>query len=443
MLAHIKKCIPLKLFGVLQQPYHYALNFFAAAYYRFPSEKMIVVGVTGTTGKTTVTYIAAQMLKNAGVSVGYTSTAMFGDGKREWLNDKKMTMLGRFFTQRMLAQMVKNGCRVALVETTSQGIEQYRHAFINYDTVIFTGLYPEHIDAHGSFANYKNAKLKLVSHLARSAQKKLELPSGQYSKKSVIVNGDDEHAHDFLACDVPTKIAFTQGQANFDATTILPYTIKEVNRTGVMFSFDKKIVQLNLFGAFSATNAMAAAALGRALGLSDEMIIDGLERIDGIPGRIERIELGQDFTVIVDYAFEPVAVASLYEAVSVLSPGRIIHVLGSTGGGRDMSRREALGKLAGEKADIVIVTNEDPYDDDPMEIIRDVATGAIKTGKKVHVDLFLIEERKQAIEKALHEAHKGDLVLITGKGCEQAIAVAQEKTIPWDDREVVREYLSR
>ena len=200
ILNIIKKIIPRSLFEKMQPGYHLALNWLAGVWYGFPSNKLLVVGVTGTTGKTTTVFMIAEMLRKAGFKVGYTSTAMFSDGQKDWLNDKKMTMLGRFFTQRMLRRMVKNKCQVAIVETTSEGIVQYRHRFINYDIVLFTGLYPEHIDSHGSFENYKKAKLKLFEHLENSKVKNIQDTRHkiQTSSKTIIVNLDDEQAKDFL-----------------------------------------------------------------------------------------------------------------------------------------------------------------------------------------------------------------------------------------------------
>jgi len=211
LLHNIKKYIPTKLFNALQPAYHFLLGALAAVWYGWPSNKLIVIGVTGTTGKTTSLYLMAKMLNSAGYKTGFTSTAMFNDGQSEWLNDKKMTMAGRFFTQKMLKRMVKNGCQYAIVETTSQGVEQYRHRFINYDILIFTGLYPEHIEAHGSFEKYKQAKGKLFAHLkqgktkyandkkrvvkADSGLKKIE---ANRVKKTIIVNGDDANANYFL-----------------------------------------------------------------------------------------------------------------------------------------------------------------------------------------------------------------------------------------------------
>jgi len=174
------------------------------------------------------------------------------------------------------------------------------------------------------------------------------------------------------------------------------------------------------------------------LGLNMEQVKTGLEAVKGVAGRLERIDEGQDYVVIVDYAFEPNAVAKLYETIAHIPHERVIHVLGSTGGGRDIVRRPKLGELAGQNADIVIITNEDPYDDAPDIIIDQVALGAEKAGKKVDQNLFKILDRREAIKLALSQAKPGDVVLITGKGSEQAICVADGEKIPWDDRAVVR-----
>jgi UDP-N-acetylmuramoyl-L-alanyl-D-glutamate--2,6-diaminopimelate ligase len=453
ILVLIKKIIPQPLFRKIQPSYHLVLNWLAGVWYGFPSEKLTVVGITGTTGKTTTVFMTAELLRSAGLKVGYTSTAMFSDGEKDWLNDKKMTMLGRFFTQRMLRQMVKNGCQVAIVETTSEGIVQNRHRFINYDIVEFTGLYPEHIDSHGSFENYKNAKLKLFEHLSQKLKdKKLK----DKIKKTIVVNLDDEYAKEFLDFTVERKIGFFSGKplekkngmqeenkSQNPNLELVEYRFLEMNKTGTKFVFAETEIQLKILGEFNALNATAAGCIGRALGIDDKEIKKGLEKIDNLPGRLERIEEGQNFTVVVDYAFEPVAVTKLYETVKVFQANRIIHILGSTGGGRDVDRREKLGRIAGEKADIVIVTNEDPYDDNPMEIIKAVAKGAEKVGKIKNENLFLIEDRQKAIKEAVSLARENDLILLTGKGSEQAIAVKNGELLPWDDREVVREELRR
>ena len=432
ILILIKKLIPKKLFKALQPFYHFLLGYVSAAWYGKPSEKMIVVGVTGTTGKTTTVFLIASILKSAGMKVGYITTAMFSDGEKEWLNDKKMTMVGRFFTQGMLKRMEENKCDVVIVETTSEGIAQFRHKFINYDTLLFTGLYPEHIESHGGFENYKKAKGKLFAHLRDCKKKKI---NGKEIEKTTIVNADDEHAEYFQSFWAEKKMSFgIQKGAEIKAENITS------DASGSRFTIRDTQYAINLLGGFNVANSLAAISVAKAMDIYDEKIKSGLEKITGTPGRLEKIDEGQDFTVIVDYAFEPNAVLKLYETIGNIPHSKIIHVLGSTGGGRDKARRPKLGKLAGEKADYVIVTNEDPYDEDPMQIIDEVAAGA--ENKKEGENLWKILDRQEAIRKALSLAQAQDIVLITGKGSEQAICVENGKKILWDDREVVREELN-
>ncbi len=432
--------IPRTIFNVFQPIYHFVMGFFAALFYGFPSRKMIVIGVTGTTGKTTVTYMTAQVLRHAGLCVGYTSTAMFSDGKNDWLNDKKMTMVGRFFTQQMLARMVRNKCDVAIVETTSEGAVQFRHRFINYDVMVFTGLYPEHIESHGGFDNYKNAKKKLFLHLSRCARK---IMHGEKFAKTIVANMDDPYAAEFIQFPVDHKIGFGQKDYydNMQSVEMIHYTSGSSNKIGVHFVCANAEIQMQILGNFNATNATAVLSIARALGIAHDVAVKGLMQISGLPGRLERIDEGQNFTVIVDYAFEPVAVEKLYETVRVLEPKNIIHVLGSTGGGRDVARRGKLGRIAGELARYVVVTNEDPYDDDPMMIITAVAEGSREKGKIEGKDLFLIRDRAEAIKKAIDLATENDVVLITGKGSEQAIVGKDGVLMPWDDRVSVRKIL--
>lgn len=456
-LHKIKKFIPKKIFNKLQPAYHFFMSWLAAVVYKFPSEKLIVIGVTGTTGKTTSVYLIANMLNAAGYKTGFTSTAIFNDGEKEWLNDKKMTMIGRFFMQKMLAKMAANKCQYAIVETTSEGIVQFRHRFINYDLLIFTGLYEEHIESHGSFNNYRDAKGRLFSHLKTCKIKYVD--TGNWVKKSdeglkkielkrvektIIVNGDDEYANFFLDFWADKKMAYAKNESikiNSNAE-IISYKNISADKNGISFTVNEVDIYLKLLGEFNAANAMTAVCIGLSQKIDINLIKSGLESVTGIPGRLEIIDEGQDFIVIIDYAFEPNALSKLYDTICLIPHNKIIHVLGSCGGGRDIARRPKLGKLAGKLADFVIVTNEDPYDDDPEKIIMQVALGAESEGKKINYDLFRVADRRDAIKKAFNLATNGDIVLITGKGSEQAICVANGDKIPWDDRSIARGLLS-
>jgi len=477
-----KKFIP----QFLLQRYHKILALVANFYYGFPSEKLIVIGVTGTNGKSTTAHLIAKVLEGAGFKVGATSTVGFKVAEKEWLNAKKMTMLGRFALQKLLREMVSAGCRFAVIETSSQGIEQFRHLGVNYDAAVFTNLTPEHIEAHGGFENYKKAKGKLFAHLTAKPRKIID---GKVVPKVSVVNADDEHAEYFGQFKADEKYGYglklkTQN-SKLKTTTqnlkLVEATNMELGSLGARFMIHNSRFILHLFGEFNVYNALATVCVGLSQGLSLEAIARGLEKIRGIPGRMEFIDEGQNFHVLIDHAPEPASMRQLYKTIhdlkfQTLLTGRqvpnskIIHVLGSAGGGRDKKRRPILGQLAAENADYVIITNEDPYDEDPLAIIDEVAMGATApltplrsaqgiilspeqanavsaskadVPKKEGVNLFKILDRGEAIAKALSLAEEGDLVVITGKGSEQAICVANNKKIPWDDREKVRELLKQ
>lgn len=470
ILFYVKKIIPKKLFKKIQPAYHYFLSYLASVFYGYPSNKLIVIGITGTSGKTSSVYLMARAMNEAGYKTGYTSTAMFSDGEKEWLNDKKMTMVGRFFTQKIMRRMVKNGCLYAIIETTSEGVRQFRHRFINYDILVFTGLYPEHIESHGSFENYKKAKGQLFAHLKKcqfkylnndnkiiKAKNNLSKIDLNRIKKSCILNGDDDEVLYFSSFWAEQKLFyFNKTKPDKDLLAVFFNNVKiDLKGTSFDFVFRKKMegdfsgreINLKLWGEFNVLNSMPLLSLPFVIDLDLEKIVAGLEKIKSIPGRLELVDVGQNFLTIVDYAYEPVAMRKMYELIYFLKEeliktgyfGKIVHILGSAGGGRDKSRREIMGKIAGEKADFVIISNEDPYDENPLDIINQVAQGAKDVGLTEGINLFRILDRRDAIRKGLQLVKEGDLLIITGKGCEQAICVADGKKIPWDDRLIVKE----
>lgn len=418
----IKKFIPKAVLSI----YHLSLAHLANFIYGAPSEKLIVIGVTGTNGKSTTVNLIAKILQEAGHKVVISSTVNFSNGKKEWLNDLKMTMPGRFFLQKLLSEGVKNSCQFAVIESSSEGILQHRHIGVHYDDMVFTNLTPEHIEAHGGYENYKNAKLEYFRHLETLPYKIINNPDASVGArkipKGIMANADDPHAQEFLNFKVDKKITFSKADAkNFIAT-----------EQGISFEYDNLNFSLQLKGVFDVYNALAAILTCKVFGIDLAIAKQALEKIPNIPGRMELIEEGQNFKVLVDYAPEPESLKQLYATIKNWPHEKIIHLLGSTGGGRDIGRRKILGNIAGANADIVIVTNEDPYNDDPQQIIDDVANGAPNAIK--------ILDRREAIAKALSLAQENDLVLLTGKGSEQKMAI-KHGYIPWDDRQVAREEL--
>ncbi|QQR60751.1 UDP-N-acetylmuramoyl-L-alanyl-D-glutamate--2,6-diaminopimelate ligase [Candidatus Uhrbacteria bacterium] len=439
MLHRLKTMIPEPLLAI----YHRMLARVSAVVYRNPSQELIVIGVTGTNGKTTASFYLARALEASGFGAGCTTTALMKIGKKEWINKTKMTMPGRFFLQKMMREMVDAGCRYAVIETSSQGLAQGRHLSIAYDVGVFTNLTPEHIEAHGGFENYKKAKHILFEHVGKRHAKRI---AGKAVPKGAVLNADSEYSEYYAAApgvEMKEWYGIDHHQGLYAEDVALDAT---GSRFVLRLADDASLripVRLNQPGDYNISNALAALAVCRMLGVDLEKAAKQLEGVATVPGRFERIDAGQSWTAIVDYAPEPESFKQLYRALKAVPRERTIHVLGSCGGGRDVARRPILGQLAAVNADIVIVTNEDPYDDHPQEIIDQVATGAREAGKIDGENLFLVEDRKEAIVQAMAMARPNDLVVMTGKGCEPWICVADGKKIPWDEAGTAREAIEQ
>ncbi|TSA44761.1 UDP-N-acetylmuramyl-tripeptide synthetase [bacterium] len=439
MKDFLKQFIPAPLLKV----YHYFLSYLAAVIYGFPSEKLIVIGVTGTNGKSTVVNLIGAILEEAGFKVALTSTINFKLAAQENLNSLKMTMPGRFFLQRFLRQAVGNGCQYAVVECSSEGVLQYRHTNIHYDVLVFTNLAPEHIERHGGFENYKSAKLDYFVLLEKLPPKVIR---GKTISKAIVVNAESKYAEEFLNFKVDQKFAFSfsaKAVKNLPGAQIISPERIDLSPAATTFFLHHAKFTTPLLGLFNVENALAAVACALSLGVSLETSQKALAHLKQIPGRLEFIREGQNFDILIDYAPEPNSLSALYGILDSWPHGRLIHILGSAGGGRDKSRRQVLGRMAGATADIVIVANEDPYDEDPQAIIDQVGAGAVASGKILGKDLFTFLDRREAIAFALKEAKPKDLILLTGKGAEQAIMVAHGRKVPWDERVVVREELGK
>jgi len=387
----IKKLTP----SFLLDFYYWLWAFLSALACGFPSRKLIVIGVTGTSGKSTTVDFITRILEENGHVVASLSSVRFKIGQKEWKNELKMTMPGRFIIQKFLRQAVAAGCKYVVLEVTSEGIKQHRHEFINFDTAVFGNLSPEHIESHGSFEQYRAEKLKLF----------------KVTKNVHVINVDDENTIYFLDIQAQKRITF--GLEGGD-----------VNAKHTPF-------HLNLLGNFNTYNALAAIAVAMHYGVSLEVCKKALEQVTTVPGRMEVVS--QDPLVVVDYAHTPVQLESVYKALSQNS--KLICVLGSCGGGRDKWKRPFLGKIAEQYCKEIIITNEDPYDEDPLEIMEQVANGI--ENHEHHIVL----DRKEAIKKALELAKSDDTVIITGKGSEPLMCLENGKKIPWDDRQIVRDLI--
>lgn len=403
----------------LRSLYHYFWALAAAVWYYFPSRQIFVLGVTGTKGKTTTIELIAAILEAAGYRPAIASTLRFKIGERSEPNLLKMTMPGRARLQKFLRQAVRAGCDYALLEMTSEGAKQFRHRFIELDALIFTNLAPEHIESHGSYGNYLAAKLEIARQLARARKK----------NKTIIVNADDREASRFLAVNVTNKLTYRLGGA-------APYRATE---QGSELTFRQTKIKSPLPGQFNLYNLLAAATFAASQGISPAAVKKALANFRGLRGRMERIKAQElnprrnDFTVIVDYAHTPDSLKQVYET---FADREKICVLGAAGGGRDKWKRPVMGKIASEHCRQIILTNEDPYDEEPEAIARDLARGISRTPCQTIMD------RRQAIHYALSAARPGEVVIITGKGTDPFIMGPHGTRIPWDDAAVVREELA-
>lgn len=414
ILYKIKKIIPTSLFERAQPVYHYLLSLLGAIIYRFPSRKIFVITITGTKGKTSTAELVNAILEEAGFKTALLGTLRFKIGKQTEMNKHKMTMPGRFFVQQFLRRAVNEKCDFAILETTSQAVLQYRHKFILMNALIFTNLSPEHIESHGSYENYVKAKLEIAN----------ALESNKKQRKVLVVNIDDKEAPRFLNNNIKEQYKYSLKDAE-------PFELKE---SGLSFTFNGVKINSHLSGKFNIYNILAAATFAKTQNISAEIIKKAIEKFKGIRGRVEKIEEGQDFVVIVDYAHTADSLEKLYET---FQNSRKICVLGNTGGGRDKWKREIMGAVADKYCDRIILTDEDPYDEDPREIINDMTKGIKSENYEI------IMNRQEAINKALSLAETGDTVLITGKGTDPYIMGANNSKLPWDDATVAREELNK
>lgn len=420
--------VPSFLFKALQPTYHGLTARIAALYFGNPSKKLFVIGVTGTAGKSTTVIMCAQILNYAGKKCGYITTTGSSDGSTTKVNTHGLSMPGGWMLQQQLAEMVNNGCTHAIVECTSEGLQQNRHLGINFQMALFTNLSPAHIDSHGSFDNYRAAKGKLFSALNGHG--------------TIGANLDDPNKNFFLDFRSTEKFGVSM-RPDLPKPENMKVLFAENVKVNDKISFEVSKVKfdLNLFGTFNVTNALLAIGAADNLGVGLNESAAALSKIGTVPGRMEIIKAPSGTTVVVDYAPEPTAMEASLRSILLIPHHKIIHVFGSTGGHRDVAKRFLFGEISARFADTIIITNDDVYDSDPQEIAKNVREGIERAEKKTVKDIEIILDRKDAIAQALKLAGREDIVLITGKGSEQFLVLPNNQRITWDDRKVVKELL--
>lgn len=393
----------------------------ASLWYGFPHRKMVVIGVTGTNGKTTTTQMVGSILREAGYQTAVASTIDFWIGEEQRVNTSKFTTTNPWQLQKFLQEAKRTGCTHAVVETASHALDQYRVWGIEYEVAVITNLTREHLDYHHTMEEYEEAKKRLFMQA-----------------KQGVVNLDMWHAEHFIRATRGPVLTYST--KNHEADIFAGGIQLDFHRTE--FRVEESFFELFIPGLFNIENALAALGVARVLGIDDAVVAKALAGIKGVPGRMQVVPNDQGLDIIVDYAVTPDAFEKLYESVLPMKiPGtKIIHVFGACGD-RDRGKRSILGEIAAKRADMVILTNEDPYTEDGERIIDEIEPGVTRF-KKEDKEYFRIYDRKEAICKAIGLAELGDIVLVTGKGAETNIAIGNER-IPWSETAVIQECLHK
>jgi UDP-N-acetylmuramoyl-L-alanyl-D-glutamate--2,6-diaminopimelate ligase len=440
LCAVVEHALDLDLPQLVVDSSRRALAEAAAWWYADPSRELVVVGITGTDGKTTTSFLAAAVLEAAGLRPGLVGTVAIGVGGQRWPNAGHVTTPEAPELQRMLRAMVSAGDRSAVVESTSHGLALRRLDAVAYDAAILTNVTHEHLELHGTWEAYRDAKLSLFERLAPGAAN-----PAKDAPKVAIVNADDPSAGLFagVAQEAGARVVTygTDRQADVRVTRV------EEDRSGLAVDYRSPagggMVRVRLAGRFNAHNALAVVALGEAWGLDAEAVRSGIESVTSVPGRMERIDAGQPFQVVVDYAHSPASLALVLDLLAPLAAaqgGGLVAVFGSAGE-RDVDKRSAMGRIAGERCRLVVVTDEDPRGEDREAILEAIAAGAESAGLRRDRELLLIADRRAAVRAAFERARPGDIVLLAGKGHETTI-IGPRGPEPWDERSVALEELA-
>ena len=402
-----------------------ALALMASTLYDHPSRDLVVIGVTGTDGKTTTTTMIQQMLLSAGRPAGSMSTVDIRVGDSVDVNETRQTTLEALEVQEQLARMRDRGLKVVVIESSSHGLALQRVVGVDFDVAVFTNIAHEHLDFHKTIEAYREAKASLIDLTAASRDKGIV--------KTTVLNRDDPSFAYLVDRPIARQLTYgIQMDADFKADRV--DLIPEGLRLEASTPLGPLAVRLKLSGRWNAANALAAAAAGVAVGLTLDQIRDGLERFSGVSGRMERIDLGQPFAVIIDYAHTPQSLEKVLRELRPITKGKLIAVFGSAGD-RDREKRPWMGEIAARLSDYAVFTNEDPREEDAMTILGEIAAGADEVGWKEGENYARIEDRRQGIAQAVRRARPGDTILLAGKGHERSILIGRGKE-PWDERAV-------
>ncbi len=408
-----------------------ALADLAAELYDHPTRRLRVVGVTGTDGKTTTVHLVSDVLEAGGERTGFATTVDFKLAGQEWRNDSRQSTQEAVEIQQFFAELLVAGGTWGVLEATSHALALRKVRGTELDIAVFTNISPEHLDFHGTLQEYLDAKAILFEMLVTSADKGIA--------KTAVLNADDAHWR-YLADKAPRTNVLTYGiDAHADVQGTILSADAQGSRVRVAAQDAEVEIALPLVGRFNVHNALAAVAAGLAAGVPLAAAKIALERATPVRGRMERVDAGQPFSVIVDYAHTPESLDKVLALLRPLTKGKLIAVFGSAGE-RDRAKRPRLAEVAARYADLFVITQEDPRLEDPDQILSEIEAGALGAGKRAGADYLVIGERAEAVREAIKRAGPGDTVLLAGKGHEESIIVGEEK-IPWDESEAARNAL--
>ena len=425
ILRFFRRLIPNPVFRFFQPVYHFLLSVSGRVVFGRLAERMFTIGVTGTKGKTTTIALINAILEKAGEETALLSSVYRKTGENTERKKSPNTMPGRWYIPKFLKEAATKGSKYAILEVTSQGVEQFRHKFIDWDMAVFLNIHPEHIEAHGSFKKYRRAKVKFFESLRVSKK----------NPKYFLINGDDKSSMYFKEAAMKTSkksrkiIIFSKDD--------IYKMVEEIREEGKARDWLK--------ADFNLENVAAAVAFAKTRDIQYHIIKKAIIEYEGLPGRLEFVAK-KPYSVVVDYAHTPDSLRALYrnlrENYNLADDGRLICVLGSAGGGRDKWKRPEIGKIMASYGDLAILTSEDPYDEDPHQIISEIESGI----PKAQIATFkIIKEidRKKAIERAISKAKPGDVVVITGIGSQSWFYGPRGEKIPWNEAEIAREIFER
>ncbi len=431
----MKKIIPQSIKNI----YHFFRAVLASFWFGFPSKKMKVIGVTGTNGKTTTIQMVASILEETGAKIALASTIKFKIGKKEWVNDTKFTTLSPWKIQKFLHQAKKAECQYAVLEISSHSLDQNRVWGINFDTAVVTNITREHLDYHKTMKKYRRAKLRLFK-----------------MAPNLVVNLGMKDFEEFIIFKAKNIFGYSVKPVNLELrmpgkSRILGNRLKKIIANEInlgsnssSFRIGEDEYKINIPGIFNVENALAAICVGLTYQFPEDIIKRALEKMPGVPGRLENVPNDREISIVIDYAVTPDSLEKLYQHINRVrenTPGesRIISLLGACGQ-RDQGKRPIMGNIVERYSDFMILTNEDPYEEDPWQIIHQIKSGINE--KEENKSFWIIMDRREAIKKALSLAERGDFVVLTGKGAEKTMAIGKER-VPWNEKKVVIEELEK